>query len=310
MKPLSSKTWGFVYATGAFGVWGLVPLFWILLKSVPPLQILAHRILWSFVFFLVLFWARGQRGQLVSLFKSRRILLSNLPNAWLIGSNWGIYIYAVNSGHAVESSLGYFISPVLSVVVGALFFKEKISRNLWIAFGFVVFGLFLMSVGHNRFPWIAVLLATTFCFYGILKKRSPISSLESIAVECGLLLPFALYALFFAGWAQVDIWNLPDGGFLAFLISVGGALTAVPLIWFTEAAKRIPFSTLGFFQYLSPMLQLAIAVFVFKEAVNSGKILALGFVWIGLLVYIVDSIKKSGVSFKRLLKRNKETTGA
>ena len=303
MRNISTRTWGFIYATAAFGVWGLVPLFWILLKSIPPLQILAHRILWSFVFFLVLFWVRGQGRQLALLFSSKRTLLSNLPNAWLIGSNWGIYIYAVNSGHAVESSLGYFINPILNVMVGAFVFKEKIPRNLWVAFGFVVLGLFLMSAGQNRFPWIAVLLASTFCIYGILKKKSQITSLESIAVECGLLLPFALFVLFSSGVSRVDIWGMADGPFLSALISVGGALTALPLIWFTEAAKRIPFSTLGFFQYLSPMLQLAIAVFVFKESINSGKILALSFVWMGLLIYIFDSIHRSGINLNKLLGR-------
>lgn len=299
MKSLNDRSLGFFYAIGAFGFWGLVPLFWILLKSIPPLQILAHRIVWSFIFFLGLFLYRGEFGILRGNLSSKKILLSNVPNALFIGSNWGLYIYAVNSGHALEASLGYFMNPILNVVVGALAFKERIPRNIWIAFSFVVVGLIIMGSGHNRFPWISISLASTFCFYGIFKKRNHLSGLQSISVECALLLPIALCLLFFPHMGQVDILSLGRGMTLSILISIGGALTAIPLIWFSEAAKRIPFSTLGFLGYLSPMLQLAIAIFVFKENVNSEKIVALCFVGMGLVIYIMDGIRKSSLSLRK-----------
>ncbi|MEI8027766.1 MAG: EamA family transporter RarD [Pseudomonadota bacterium] len=302
MKRLNEKSLGFLYAVGAFVFWGLVPLFWILLKSIPPLQILAHRIVWSFIFFIGLFFYRGEIGVLARNLRSKKVLLSNFPNALFIGSNWGLYIYAVNSGHAVEASLGYFINPILNVVIGALAFKERISRNIWIAFAFVVFGLLIMGSGHNRFPWISVSLASTFCLYGIFKKKNHLSGLQSISVECALLLPIALFLLFSPQMGQVDILSLERGLTFSILISIGGALTAVPLIWFSEAAKRIPFSTLGFFGYLSPMLQLAIAIFIFKEDINSERILALCFVWIGLLVYVIDGIRKSSITLRKTAK--------
>ena len=302
MKSLNEKSLGFLYAIGAFVFWGLVPLFWILLKSIPPLQILAHRVIWSFIFFIALFLYRGELRAFAGTLRSKKVLLSNFPNALFIGSNWGIYIYAVNSGHAVEASLGYFINPILNVVVGALAFKERIPRNIWIAFTFVVLGLLVMGSGHNRFPWISVSLASTFCLYGIFKKKNHLSGLQSISVECALLLPIALFFLFLPQMGHVDILSLERGLTFAFLISIGGALTAVPLMWFSEAAKRIPFSTLGFLGYLSPMLQLAIAIFVFKENINSEKIVALCFVWIGLLVYVVDGLRKNRLTLKEMTK--------
>ena len=302
MKNSNERFLGYLYATGAFAFWGIMPLFWILLKSIPPLQILAHRIVWSFLFFIGLFFYRGQLGLLSKMLKSKKVLLSNFPNALLIGSNWGLYIYAVNSGHAVEASLGYFINPILNVVVGAFSFKERIPRNIWIAFIFVVLGLLIMGAGQNRFPWISISLALTFCLYGIFKKKNNLSGLESISLECSLLLPIALLILFSRHFSQVDILSMDRGVTHLFLISIGGALTALPLIWFSEAAKRIPFSSLGFFGYLSPMLQLAIAIFAFRESISSESIVALGFVWVGIVIYIMDGFRKRGLSLRRTVK--------
>jgi chloramphenicol-sensitive protein RarD len=291
MKDLSKGTQGAIYATMAYVFWGLVPLFWSLFKAIPPLQILGHRMVWSFVFFVLLFWYKGKLGHIISSLKTKGVLSSNTPSALLIGSNWGLYIFAVNSGYAVESSLGYFISPILNVIVGSLAFKEPIRKLQWTAFTLALMGVLWMGLAQNSLPWVAMLLASTFCLYGVLKKKNPLSGLESIAIECTVLLPIAGILLFSSEISPIDLLSLPNGVSLTILITLGGALTALPLIWFSEAAQKLPLSTLGFFQYLSPSLQLIIAVFVFKEPLKQSKLFAFILIWTGLAIFMMDSLK-------------------
>jgi chloramphenicol-sensitive protein RarD len=290
MKRFSNGAQGAIYATSAYAFWGLVPLFWSLFKSIPPLQILGHRMFWSFVFFILLFWKKGKLYQLILNLRTKGVLFSNIPNALLIGANWGVYIFAVNSGYAVESSLGYFITPILNVVIGSFIFKETIGRVQWIAFSFALAGVFWMGLAQNSIPWVALILASTFSLYGVLKKKNKLSGLESIAIESTVLLPIAGILLLSREISTVNMLQLPDGVFLLGLITTAGALTVLPLVWFSEAAQKLPFSTLGFFQYLSPTLQLLIAVFIFKEPLIQSKLFAFILIWTGLAIFIVDSI--------------------
>jgi chloramphenicol-sensitive protein RarD len=288
----SIKNRGALFAIAAYSSWGFVPLFWRELRAIPPLQILAHRIIWSVFFFILLFLVRSRISAWLGLMKNRRVLIQCVPSAAAIGINWGLYIYAVNSGHALESSLGYFINPVFNFLIGALFFKEKLNHWKWGAFAFACCGVILLTLTAQRIPWIALSLAGTFSLYGVIRKVTNIKGTEGTAVESLMLIPIALLILSSPSFAPVNIVTLENRIHLAVLLSLGGAITALPLVWFAEAAQRLPLSTLGFFQYISPTFQFLIAVFIFKEPFESNKLLAFFLIWSGLALYIFDSVRQ------------------
>ncbi|MEY4064553.1 MAG: chloramphenicol resistance permease RarD [Pseudomonadota bacterium] len=288
----SLKNRGALYAIAAYTSWGFVPLFWRELKTIPPLQILGHRILWSLFFFIVLFLVRKSISSWLELMKNRRLLLQCLPSAAAIGLNWGLYIYAVNSGHALESSLGYFINPVFNFLIGAVFFKEKLNHWKWGAFALACSGVLLLTLTAQKVPWIALSLAGTFSLYGVIRKLTSIKGTEGTAVESLMLVPVALLILSNQTLAPVNVLAQDNRMSLALLLSLGGALTALPLVWFAEAAQRLPLSTLGFYQYISPTFQFLIAVFVFAEHFDTGKLISFLLIWIGLALYMFDSVRK------------------
>ncbi|MEN9810604.1 MAG: EamA family transporter RarD [Pseudomonadota bacterium] len=285
---------GPMYAIAAYATWGFVPLYWRELRHIPPLQILAHRIVWSIFFFTVLFFLRRNLTQWLSFARQADTLKKSLPSAIAIGINWGLYIYAVNSGHALESSLGYFINPIFNVLIGAVFFKETLTRAQWTAFAFAASGVAVMTFAAGKVPWIALSLAGTFSLYGVLRKKTGLSGTGGTAVESVLLIPLAATLLFSPQLAPVDVINLPAGSnvMTLLLLSLGGALTALPLVWFAEAAQRMPLSVLGFYQYISPTFQFLIAVFIFKESFDEKKLFAFLLIWSGLAIFVFDSLKR------------------
>jgi len=288
---------GALYAIGAYATWGFVPLFWRELKHVPPLQILAHRILWSIVFFFIIFSLRKTLRSWVSFARDFDSIKKSIPSALAIGINWGLYIYAVNSGHALESSLGYFINPILNVLIGSIFFNETLRRLQWTAFGFACLGVLLMTLAGGKLPWIALSLAGTFSAYGVIRKKTQLKGTSGTALESLLLIPAAGVILFQPELAPVSVLHMNDQELLIktlLFLSIGGALTALPLVWFAEAARRLPLSTLGFYQYISPTFQFLIAVFVFKEPFDTTKLLAFAFIWTGLAIFAVDSKQHIG----------------
>ena len=284
---------GLVYALISYGIWGIFPLYWKMLLQVPPQQILAHRIVWSMAFlFLMLVWRRDR--VFVQYLSSPKILGTLVLSGTFIGINWFTYIYAVNNNHIVEASLGYYINPMVNVLLGVVFMKERLSRIQMIAVAFAFAGVAYLTIHYGKIPVISIILAFSFGIYGLIRKKANLQSMPGLMVETLLLAPVALWYL----------WHINTLGIGAFghysrfydtLLILGGPVTALPLFWFGIAATRIPLSTLGFIQYLSPTIQLLIGIFVFSEPFNTAYMVSFGMVWIGLGIYsysIIQAIKQ------------------
>lgn len=280
---------GLVYALMCYGAWGVFPAYWKLLRHVPPQQILAHRILWSMVFLLlILIWRR--QSLFITYLRTPRTVVYLLLTSLLIGGNWYTYIWAVNNNHIVDSSLGYYINPIVNILLGVVFLREKLSRiQVW-ALGFAFAGVAYLTWHYGRLPVISLVLAFSFGFYGLLRKKANLASMPGLMVETLLLTPLALWYL----------WHMNTQGQGSFLHSgfttdlfliIGGVVTALPLFWFGIAATRIPLSTLGFIQYLAPTMQLLIGVFMFGEPFNQAYVITFSLVWTGLGIYSYNLLK-------------------
>ena len=284
---------GVLYALAAFFMWGLaVPLHFKLLSSIPPLQILAHRIVWASLFALGLIFAFRQWGKLVEAVRSGRNLLLLGITAGLIAINWLIYIWAVNSGHLVQTSLGYFINPLLNVVLGVLFLRERLHPAQVAACLLAGVGVLVLGISSGEMPWVALALACSFGFYGLVRKIVPVTPLIGFCIESLLLTPLAL------GYLVITV---VDGSTAAFRGDVGldllliltGFSTAAPLIWFAAAAQRLKLSTIGLLQYLAPSGQLALGVLAYGEAFGWIDAIAFGLIWAALAIYTGSALRSA-----------------
>jgi chloramphenicol-sensitive protein RarD len=277
---------GIILGLIAYLLWGLFPLYWPLLEPAGALEILAHRIVWSLVAVVVLLLVLGR--SLGSLPRDRRRLLLLTAAAVLIGINWGVYIWGVNNSHVVETSLGYFINPLVSVALGVIVLGERLRRGQWVAVGIAAAGVAVLSVAAGRPPWIALVLAATFGTYGLVKRVVGVAPVEGLVVEAGVLTPVAITYLAIA--AVHGHGNFSDHGpGHAVLLMSAGAVTAIPLLAFAGAAQRIPLSRLGLMQYLTPTIQFLIGVLVRHEPVSPGKFAGFVLVWVALVVFTFDS---------------------
>lgn len=282
---------GVLYALAAFFMWGLaVPLHFKLLSAMPPLQILAHRIVWASVFALGLIAAFRQGRQLIETVLSGRRLLLLAVSAGLIAVNWLIYIWAVNSGHLVQTSLGYFINPLLNVVLGVLFLRERLLPAQIAACLLAGAGVLTLGVASGEMPWVALALACSFAFYGLVRKVVPVAPLVGFCVESLLLTPLALVYL---GVTFADGSAVAFQGDLRFdaLVVLTGFSTAAPLIWFAAAAQRLKLSTIGLLQYLAPSGQLALGVLVYGEPFDWVDAVAFALIWIALAIYTASALR-------------------
>lgn len=294
-KGISGKAAGVFYGAISFISWGVLPLYWKLLKTVPSDQILAHRILWSFVFMTGLLAYRGELGKLREIMKDRRSMRQLLLSAVFITVNWGLYIWAVNADHIVEASMGYYINPLIVVVLGMTVLKERLGGLQYGALALAAAGVLYMTVQYGRFPWIALSLALSFALYGLFKKLVQVESAAGVALETMIITPVALayilYGLFKGSSAVPDA----SPGVLALLL-LSGAVTAIPLLWFGMGAQRVQLSTIGFLQYISPTIQLTVGTLVFREPFSHTHLISFGLIWIALLLY---SISTAGLWNKR-----------
>lgn len=280
---------GVWYGATAYVVWGLFPLYWPLLEPATAVEILAHRVLWSLVVVLVILlcWRRGR--QLLELLRTpARWGVLALAGA-VIGVNWGLYIWGVNNGHVVEVALGFFINPLLAVLVGVLAFRERLRPLQWAAVGLGAAAVAVLTLGYGRLPWLALVLATVFVTYSVLKKKADVDAVESLSVETAALTPAALVYVLVLGVTGGATFGHVSVGHTLLLMSAGAA-TAIPLLFFGAAAIRIPMTYIGMLQYLTPTGQFFIGVFVYGEAMPPGRLAGFVLIWLALLLLGLDGL--------------------
>lgn len=275
---------GAFYGLAAYAWWGLVPIYFHWLGKVSPLDILAHRIVWSAVFLGIILTFARRWPEVVRCFRTPAILLPLFCSAWLVASNWLLYITAVHLDDIVQASLGYFILPLFSAVLGFIIFREKLRPIQQAAIGVAFVGTALLTWDVGRFPWLALALALSFGVYGMIRKKVPVDGLIGLAVETFLLVPIAGAYLAVGYWQRQEL----EDAELLFKLALSGVVTAIPLLCFGQAARRLPFAMLGFMQYISPSVQFLLAVFLFEEKVQGGW-LNYGLVWTALVIFSIDS---------------------
>jgi len=297
---------GIIFAALAYFLWGLFPLYWRLLAVVDSLHILAFRILCSLVLVGILLFAR-KNTQWISVFKSPKEALLLIAASVLLSCNWGLFIWAVNQGHIIEASLGYYINPLVSIVLGLLFFRETLRPLQWAAVAIAFTGVAILTLLSGVLPWISLVLAFTFGFYGLVKKMLRLSALESLGSETLAAAPVGIVLLcftfsadavpLFSGFQNIAyVWALPIH--TLFFLSLCGAVTMLPLYLFGRGAKLLPLSALGFTQFLAPTLQFLLGLFVFGEAFPFRNVIAFAFIWAAVITYVV-SLKPATVKKRR-----------
>lgn len=275
---------GVLYALGAYLCWGFFPIYWRLLKGVPALEILAHRMTWSLVFLGLLLGLKRHWRWVLPALKDKKTLGTFALSATLLSLNWWLYIWAVNAGFIVETSLGYFINPLVNVLLGVLFLKERLRRAQALAVLVAVGGVLYLTVSYGRLPWIALSLGISFAVYGLLRKTASLGSLEGLSFEAALLSVPAVGFLFWLALNQQGSFGHVDLKTSLLLVG-GGVATAVPLLLFAAGARRIPLVTMGILQYLAPSIQLAIGVLLYHEPFDRHRLLGFGLVWLALVLY-------------------------
>lgn len=290
-EPIDDHRRGLILGSGAYLIWGLVPVFFKLLSAVPALEIIAHRVLWSVVLlFSVLIFTRRMSALPVVL-RDWRTLRALLATAVLIAVNWTVYIWAVLGGHVLAASLGYFLNPLLNVVLGVVVLNERLSRAQKIAIALAAIGVMVAAAGALSQLWISVALASSFALYGLVRKVTPVGAIEGLAVETALLAPVCLGWL---AWQYMDgtLFFGQDHGTDALLI-LSSVVTSVPLMLFAAAARRLPYSTLGILQYIAPSIVFVLGIFVYGESLRPAMLVAFVLIWLGLLVFSVDMFRRS-----------------
>jgi chloramphenicol-sensitive protein RarD len=265
----------------AFVIWGLLPLYWKLVKAISPYQIFAQRVVWSFLFVVILLFFTKRISRFKRVVQEPKNWIMILGPAFFISINWLLYIWAVNNDYVIESSLGYFINPLVLTIFGAVFYKEKLTRLQGIGIGLAAIGVIFKSVYYGQIPYIALILAVSFAIYGLLKKRSPLDSLTGLAFETLVIGIPALAYICFNEWQGFGIsGNLP--GYFWILIGFSGIATASPLILYAEGTKRLPLNVVGFLQYIAPTIMLVLGIFVFNEPFLTKDIIPFALIWLGL----------------------------
>jgi chloramphenicol-sensitive protein RarD len=279
---------GIWYAIGAYASWGLFPLYWKLLHHVPALQLIGHRVIWSFFALIVIILLIRQWDGFRSAVLAWRVLRIYCLASLLIGVNWLMYVWAVNNGHIVETSLGYFINPLLSVLFGMLFLHEHLRPRQWISIGLAAAGVLFLAIIHGSIPWIALTLAFSFAFYGLVKKTAPLGSLYGLTLETAILLMPALLYLIVCDVNGSGAF-LHSAAMSDILMAGAGIVTTIPLLMFASAARRIPLSLIGILQYIAPTLQFLIGVLIYRESFTFIQFIGYSIVWVALILFAMES---------------------
>ena len=281
---------GTAYGVGAYLLWGLFPLYWPLLEPSDAVEVLAHRILWSLIVVVVLLAVLRRLDRLVAALRDPRKAWRLSLAAVVIAINWGTYIYGVSSGQVVETSLGYFVNPIVTVLLGVLVLGERLRTGQWVALGLAAAAVLLLTVENGRPPWIALVLAFSFGAYGVLKKTAQVGAVEGLGIETlVLLLPAAAWVAWLGASGEGTFGS--EGPAHAGLLALSGLVTAVPLLMFGAAASRVPLTTLGILQYLAPTLQFLIGVLLYDEPMPPVKLVGFGLVWVALALFTSESLR-------------------
>jgi chloramphenicol-sensitive protein RarD len=284
-KQRSDGVW---YAISAYALWGMFPIYWKSLHLVPPPQVFGHRILWSFIWLCVVIVATGQVTAFRRAVFSRGVVAIYLGAALLIGVNWLLYVWAVNAGHIVETSLGYFINPLLSVLLGVILLRERLRLWQWLPVVLAATGVLYLTYSHGSPPWIALVLASTWALYGLLKKLAPLGSLHGLALETGILfVPVLVYLVYCEATGQGAF--LHRGMVLDGLMIGAGIVTTIPLFLFAVAVQRIPLTLVGILQYIAPTCQFLIGVLVYREPFTGHQFFGFSIVWLALVIFGAES---------------------
>ena len=283
---------GIAFGLGAFIIWGLIPLFFKELSHVQAFELLGHRMIWSFIFLIFLLFFRRSVSQLIKeigqVFRNKKLLLMLLFSALLISSNWLVFIWAIAHDKVVETSLGYFINPLMTITLGMVVLGEKLSRAKQLSVGLATLGVLYLVIEGGKFPWVALYLATSFALYGLVRKKTQIGSVIGLWVEMLVLLPGAVGYLIYLNLTELPK-TVSHDDFTWFMLVISGAVTTIPLVLFTSAAQRLPLSTIGVLQYTAPTITLLLAVFLWNEPFTMTDTVAFGCIWGALVIYSLDS---------------------
>jgi chloramphenicol-sensitive protein RarD len=278
---------GILYGIGAYALWGFFPIYWKLLHHIPAVQLISHRIGWSFILLMFVIFLAKQWTDFRSTINVRMIRIYFIA-ALLIGVNWLVYVWAVNADYIVETSLGYFINPLLSMLMGVIFLRERLRLAQWIPVGLAAIGVGYLTFVYGRLPWIALVLAFSFGFYGLVKKIAPLGPLYGLTLETGILFLPALAYLVFTEVNGTGAF-LHDTTPVNILLVGAGVVTTIPLLMFASAAQRIPLTMLGVLQYIAPTIQFALGVFLYKEPFDQAHLIGFSIVWVALAIFWVEN---------------------
>ena len=289
MSNNNSVKSGVIFALCAYTMWGLAPIYFKALADIPAPEVLMHRVLWSVVFLIVLISALKHWQKIKVAISSLKVLITLFCAGFLLAINWLLFIWAVNNGHMLESSLGYYINPLINVFFGRLFLGEVLRPVQKVAVIIALTGVAILVFNFGQVPWIALTLAVSFSTYGLLRKQVKVDSIPGLLIETLMMLPAAIIYLIW--FAEVSGDFAANTSQLNLLLLAAGIVTTVPLLCFTAAARRIKYSTLGFFQYIGPSLMFILAVLIYDEVLDTARLITFGFVWLALVVFSYDSIK-------------------
>lgn len=283
---------GYLYAVLAFLMWGMAPIYFKQIESIEALEILTHRVIWSVLFLILIVFAAKQWHQIQHVIKKPKLLGMLCISSTLLGFNWGLFIWAVNNDHMLDASLGYYINPLLNVLLGVIFLSERLRKWQIIAVAIASLGVLLQVIAYGSFPVVAFALASSFAIYGLLRKKMPVESLPGLLIEALILMPFAIiYWYLTPATVSSDMFN--NEVILNILLVSAGVVTTLPLLCFIGAAKRLPYSTLGLFQYLGPSIMFTLAVTLYGEEFSIERAVTFACIWGALALYSWDSLRAS-----------------
>ncbi len=282
---------GLISTAFAFSLWGLLPIYWKLLDTVPAFQILSHRTIWSLLFLLILLLALGRMGEVRQALRSRRNRWCLAGGSLMLAANWGIYIWAVTNEHIIEASLGYYITPLVNVVLGCLVFKDRLNRPQLAAIGLAVLGVAIMVVRYAHFPWLALSIALSFGLYGMIRKLADVESMPGLFLETIILSPFMIAFLLWQENSGLGAF-LHNGPAVDGLLLLSGVATSVPLLLFAHGARRISFITVGLLQYITPTMTFLLGCLVYGEIFRPSHVLGFTCIWLALALYTFDGLRR------------------